>query len=282
MKDEKLEGRRIVYTASIIGALVALLIVIVAARSIFPPIMFQGIVVVLMGLIVFVNGWGMFGEVFVRFVKKTMMAGKHYFLARKYFKEFDRFVDKLGELLEPRRCDNIPYTLNRIQSSEPVFRDILLLTVDDFRDLFVVFRNGIGKLPRNRKMFLMFIECFECLLNSYNRLCICKPVEQIRNILRQRVAEIPEDIKEEYRQHFECLLNSYNRLHICKAVEQIRNILRQRVAEIPEDIKEEYRQQKVAYDKFILEYMDFAKGINKDFGKKVAREWFDMPKGLDL
>ncbi len=38
----------------------------------------------------------------------------------------------------------------------------------------------------------------------------------------------------------------------------------------------------MAYDKFILEYMDFAKGINKDFGKKVAREWFDMPKGLDL
>lgn len=282
MADEKLEGRRIVYTASIIGALVALLIVIIAARSIFPPIMFQSIVVVLLGLIVVVNGWGMFGEQLKARVRRVRKARKERRLAKKHFKRFNWFVDKLGELLETRRCDNIPHALNGIQSSEPVFRDILLLPVDDFRDLFVVFRNVIGKLPRNREMFLMFIECFECLLNSYNRLCICKPVEQIRNILRQRVAEIPEDIKEEYRKHFECLLNSYNRLHICKAVEQIRNILRQRVAEIPEDIKEEYRQHKVAYDKFILEYMDFAKGINKDFGEKVAREWFDMPKGLDL
>lgn len=224
----------------------------------------------------------MFGEQLKARVRRLRKARKERRLAKKHFKRFNWFVDKLGELLEPRRFDNIPHALNRIQSSEPVFSDILLLPVDDFRDLFVVFRDGIGKLRRDKEMFLFLIKWFGYLLNTYNRLYICKPVEQIRNILRQRVAEIPEDIKEEYRQHFECLLNSYNRLHIRKAVEQIRNILRQRVAEIPEDIKEEYRQHKVAYDKFILEYMDFAKGINKDFGKKVAREWFDMPKGLDL
>lgn len=240
MADEKLEGRRIVYTASIIGALVALLIVIIAAHSIFPPIMFQSIVVVLLGLIVVVNGWGMFGEQLKACVRRLRKARKERRLAKKHFKRFNWFVDKLGELLEPRRCDNIPYALNRIQSSEPVFSDILLLPVDDFRDLFVVFRDGIGKLRRDKEMFLFLIKWFGYLLNTYNRLCICKPVERTRNILRRHVAGIPEDIKEEYRKH------------------------------------------KVAYDKFILEYMDFAKGINKDFGKKVAREWFDMPKGLDL
>ena len=282
MKDEKASGKRIVAVVGIIGSLTAILLGMIAARDYFPPLFVQVVVVLLLVMIIIVNSYEIFGGRLKASVRRIRKARNERELAKKHFKRFNRFVDKLGELLEPRRCDNISYTLNKIHNREPVFRDILLPSLYDFRDLFVVFRDGIGKLPRNREMFLLFIECFECLLNSYNRLYICKPVEQIRNILRQRVAEVPEDIKEEYRQHFECLLNSYDRLHICKAVDQIRNILRQRVAEIPEDIKEEYRQHKVAYDKFILEYMDFAKEVNKDFGKKVAREWFEMPKGLDL
>ncbi len=240
MTDKKSKDKGIVYTASIIGTLVALLIVIIAAHSLFPPVMFQAVVVVLLVLIIIVNGYGVFGQSLIRFFKKIRMARKHRALTEKYFYDFDRFVDKLGELLEPRRCDNIPYTLNKIQNKELVFRDILLPSVYDFHDLFVVFMDAFGKLRRNEETFLLLIKWFGSLLNSYNKQYICNPVERTRNILRRRTAGIPEDIKEEYKQH------------------------------------------KVGYDKFILEYMDFAKGINKDFGKRAAREYFDMPKGLEL
>jgi len=240
MKDEKASGKRIIAVAGIIGSLTAILLGMIAARDYFPTLLVQVVVVLLLVMIIFVYIYEIFGERLKASVRRIRKARNDRELAKKHFKRFNRFVDKLGELLEPRRCDNIPYALNRIQSREPVFSDILLFPVDDFRDLFVVFRDGIGKLRRDKEMFLFLIKWFESLLNTYNRLCICKPVERTRNILRRHVAEIPEDIKDEYRQH------------------------------------------KVAYDKFILEYMDFAKGINKDFGENVARDWFDMPKGLEL
>jgi len=240
MADEKLESKRIMYTASMVGALVTLLIVIIASRTIFPSIMFESIVVALMVLIIIVNGYGIFGEQIKASFRNIKKTRNETALSKKYFKRFSKFVDKLEELIEPRQCDNIPHTLSVIQSSESVFGDILFLSVDDFRDLFVVLRNVITELPRNRETFLLFLKWFGGLLNVYNRLCVCRPIERIRNIIRQKTGKIPENIKEEYRQN------------------------------------------KVAYDKFILEYRDFAKEINKNFGEGVAREWFEMPKGLEL
>ena len=49
---------------------------------------------------------------------------------------------------------------------------------------------------------------------------------------------------------------------------------------ISEDIKEECKEKKVPYVRFLLRYMEFAKGMNKKFGEKVARDYFQIPKGL--
>lgn len=233
MKDEK--DKRIVYTASIIGALVALLIVIITARTVFTPIIFNSIVVMLVVLIVIVNVWGILGEAFIMLFKKAVRAKREHFLAKKYFKKFNRFIDRFGELFEPRRSDNIPHVLNILQSEREEFREISP-SIYDFNGLFIIFTDGIKKLRRNKKNFLLVIRWFESILNVYDKQLVCKPVERIRNLGRDKISE---------------------------------------------HIKEEYKKNREAYVRFIQDYVDFVKSMNKDFGRKVAlRDYFDLPKEL--
>ena len=135
MVDEKSSIKRIVAIAGIIGSLTVILLGIIAARDYFPQILVQVVVVLLLVMIIVVNGYGILGEKVIGGVKKVAKTRKEDVLAKKHFDEFDMFVDKLGDLFEPRRCDNIPYTLVKIQNKEPVFRDILLPSVDYLHDI---------------------------------------------------------------------------------------------------------------------------------------------------
>lgn len=76
---------------------------------------------------------------------------------------------------------------------------------------------------------------------------------------------------------FESIVNLCNEHLICKPVERIRTIGRD---EIPEHVKENYERCKAIYDRFMDDYMDFAKDMNKQFAEKVARDYFQVPKGL--
>lgn len=233
MTDEKSKDKRIVYTVSIICALVGLLIVVITAHSLFPPVMFQSIVAVLVVLIVFVNGYEVFGEWFINFLKKLGLARKHLALTKKYFGDFDKLVDRFGQLIIVNHCDTIVYILKNL-GNNPKYAHILPWP-QNFRSVFDVFYEAKGKLPITKENFLLLVKWFESIVNLCNEHLICKPVERIRTIGRD---EIPEQVREEYER--------------CKAI----------------------------YDRFIDDYMDFAKDMNKQFAEKVAREYFQVPKEL--
>lgn len=236
MTDQKSKGKGIGYMVSIIGVLAGLLIVIITAHSLFPPIMFRSIVVVLVVLIVVVNGYGFFGEPFIRLSKKMIMAKKHHSLARKYFRELGRFADRFGELIKIDYCDTIPHVLKDLQSNskDTRFRQILAST-DDFENAFGVFSNAMGTLPITKENLSLIIKWFESIVNLCNEHLICKPVKQIKEIGSEGIAV---------------------------------------------NIKSNYTDCRNVYNKFILEYMDFAKDMNKHFGEKIARDYFRKPEEL--
>lgn len=235
MADEKSKDKRMVPVAPImiILSLAGLLIVVIKARSIFLPIMFRSIVIVLLVLIIIVNGYWVFGQSLITLFKRIRMARKHRALTKKYFHELDRFVDRFGELININHCDTIPYVLNHLQSDAKYAN--ILSSPHGFKNAFDVFYAAIGKLSRTTGNFLLLVKWFESIVNLCNEHLICKPVEKIRLLGRDGV---------------------------------------------PERIREDYKRCKGIYDKFILEYMDFAKGVNKDSGQKVAREYFETPKDL--
>ena len=236
MTVQKSKGKGIGHMVSIIGILAGLLIVIITAHNLFPPIMFRSIVVVLVLLIVVVNGYGVFGEPFIRLSKKMIMARRHHFLAKKYFKEFGRFADRFGELIRIDYCDTIPHVLKDLQSNsnDKRFRQILAST-DDFENAFGVFSNAMGTLPINKENLSLLIKWFESIMNLCNEHLIYKPVKQIKEIGSEGIVV---------------------------------------------NIKSNYTDCRNAYNKFILEYMDFAKEMNKHFDEKIAREYFRKPEEL--
>ena len=45
-------------------------------------------------------------------------------------------------------------------------------------------------------------------------------------------------------------------------------------------LKEEYNKTKTIYSTFLMDYMKFAKNVNKDLSQKPAREYFGLPNNL--
>jgi hypothetical protein len=76
---------------------------------------------------------------------------------------------------------------------------------------------------------------------------------------------------------FESVLNLCNEHLIREPTEEIR---KRGMDGIDEHIFEDYERCKVLYDRFLDDYMDFAKETNKTFGETVARVYFEVPKGL--
>ena len=76
---------------------------------------------------------------------------------------------------------------------------------------------------------------------------------------------------------FESILNLCNEHLIRKPIDEIRRIGRDGV---PEHLTEDYERCKAIYDRFLDDYMDFAKDMNNQFCELVARDYFEVPKGL--
>lgn len=76
---------------------------------------------------------------------------------------------------------------------------------------------------------------------------------------------------------FGTILNMYNEFCVCKPVKEIRAIGREKVEE---RTKEDYRKQKGAYERFIWDYIGFVKKLNKEFGERIFRDYFELPEEL--
>ena len=76
---------------------------------------------------------------------------------------------------------------------------------------------------------------------------------------------------------FDSILEIYNKHCIYNPVREIRRIGRNKVNE---DIKEDYNKKKGWYELFLRNYMGFGKKLNKEFGERIFREYFEMPGEL--
>jgi len=232
MMDGKSKDKETLVLISKIAPLAGL---VAAAITVFSdlPILLRYIIVVLLALITVVSIYAVFGQPLIKFIKKKGMAKKHRVLTKKYSKNFNRLVDRFGDLINENHCDTIPYILKDLQNN-PKYPNILPWP-QDFGSAFDVCHEAMGKLPVTKDNFLILVGWFESILNLCNEHLICKPIEKIRRI---GVDGITEHTREEYKR--------------CKAI----------------------------YDRFLYDYMDFAKDMNKQFAEKVARDYFQVPKGL--
>ncbi len=234
MMGEESRDRRIVYVASIIGALVTLLITIIAAHNHFPSLMFYSIVAVLLVLIVIVNGYGIFGQPLLKFSKKKAMAKKHRVLTQEYFKKFKKLVERFRERMYEDHCDTIPYILRSLANHNPKYANVLPFP-QRFTEAIDTCHEAMGKLPATKDNFLVLVGWFESIVGLCNDHLIRKPIDEIRRIGQDGIRE---------------------------------------------DIWEDYERCKALYDRFLDDYMDFAKDMNNHFGETVARAYFEVPKGL--
>ena len=234
MMGEQSKDKRIVYTAALIGALVALLMTIIAAHSLFPPLMFYSIVAVLLLLIVIVNGYGVFGQQLIEVIRKKAIARKHRVLTQEYFKKFKTLVERFRERMYEDHHDTIPFILRQLENSNPKYVNILPHP-QRFTSAVDTCHEAMGKLPVTKDNFLILVGWFESILNLCNEHLIRKPIDEIRRIGRDGV---------------------------------------------PEHLTEDYERCKAIYDRFLDDYMDFAKDMNNQFCELVARDYFEVPKGL--
>ena len=203
--DEKLKDKSISSNVSMIGPLAALLAAIITAFANLPSTL-QYIMVLLIAVIAVVSVYVVFGQQLRRFFKKTTMATKHHFLIKKYFSEFDSFVDRLEELLNDNRSDNIPYVFIHLQNMPPEFNYPRSL-IYDLAKLLVVFKEGMKKVHKRNFRFL--IKWFELILRVYNSQLVLQPFQQIRNLYNDKLTEHHREAYEKNREDYVSFLQNY-------------------------------------------------------------------------
>ena len=179
---------KLVPLATIIGALAGILIIIVAAHASFPVYLYYTAVIFLLVAVFSLLFYGFLAHPIYNFVKKRRELRTHNALARKYFDKFKDFTDRFDEFVEPNRCDNIPYALKDLKSSQE-FRNISFLSTQDIHNLFCHFKERLKRFDRTKEDFVLLVDEFDTILNMYNKFCLCKPVEEIRRIGRDKVNE---------------------------------------------------------------------------------------------
>ena len=168
-------------------------------------------------------------SLFINILRKLQAARKNKILAKKYFDDFAQFVDRLEDLLRDRHVDNMPYVFNSLRNMPPEFNYPISL-IYDLANLLAIFQEAMKKV--HRRNFRLLIKWFDLILQVYNSQLVLQPLQQIRNLYRER-------------------LNEHER--------------------------EAYEKSRENYVRFLQDYTNFAKAINKDWGKEIARDYFDKP-----
>jgi len=205
MNESKSKEKSTGSKVSMIGPLAGLVAAIITVFSNLPAVL-QYIMVLLLAMITVVSVYVVFGQQFIGFFKRTTMAVKHHFLTKKYFTEFNSFVDRLAELLKENRCDNIPYVFIHLQEMPPEFNNPRSLMYD-VGGLLAVFKEGIKKVYR--KDFRLLIKWFESILRVYNRQLVLQPFRQIRNFYRDKLTERDKEGYETSRENYVRFLQDY-------------------------------------------------------------------------
>lgn len=240
MTEGKLGKRNIISGISAVAAVLGALAAIITAYSKM-PIIFQQITVILLVIIAAMSAYMVIGQPLIRFIKKLILARKDNITSIKCWCELDSFVDRLGELFSSSRSDNIPYALQKLRNIDSRFYSTISSS-DEFSDLYNVFKNAGSSFVKNKTNLLLRVKWFESILTVYHNQLVCKPVENILTISRN--------------------ISNPEKLTLYKV------------------LKEDYNKNKTIYIAFLLDYMKFAKAINKNFNQQIARDYFALPNDL--
>ena len=190
-EESRYEGS--VSRLSTIGPIAGLVAILIAVFSDLPPIV-QYIMVFLLALLTAVSAYVACGKLFIQLLKRIRQKTKDHFLVTRHFKTFDKFLARLEELFQPRRCDNIPYVSDELQTRYPELCGVSP-RLDDFADLVAVLRSARIRLRRNKGNLCLIIRWFESILYVYHKHLICIPIERIKHL---KGGEIHEEIRKRY------------------------------------------------------------------------------------
>jgi len=103
--------------------------------------------------------------------------------------------------------------------------------------------------------------------------------------LADLVAVSKEEMKKVHVKNFRLLirqfgyiLHIYHRNLVLQPFQQIRNLYRDKLTEYE---REAYEKSRENYVRFLQDYMNFARSINKDCGEKVTHDYFEPPSRLE-
>lgn len=205
--DEKLKDKNRESKVSMIGPLAAFLAAIITASADL-PVELQYIMVSLLAVIATVSIYVVFGQQCVRLYQKTRIAIKNHFLASKYLSEFNLFINRLSELSQDNRCDNLPYAFTHLKNMPPEFNYPRSLMYD-LANILTVFKECMKKFWE--RDFQLMIEWYESILRIYNRQLVLEPFRLMRNLDVDRLTEYDKEAYEKSREAYICFLQDYEK-----------------------------------------------------------------------
>lgn len=185
---------------TVIGTLAVALIAIVNARTLFPVLMFYGIVITLIVVIVLLTGYILLGERISRYVGSKIRERKQNILSKKYFEDFKDFVKEfcnLPEFKSPtlgiiRILNDIPPGKNREKEEEvnflinrltikfaSILRDPVCGADSSFKQELLF---GLSKSQINRQVLSQYVREFENFIQLHKSLYVDESVTIARKI----------------------------------------------------------------------------------------------------
>ena len=228
MNTGESEDKKIKYMISTISPFVGLLAAIITAFTNLPAVI-KTVLIILLSVITLVSVYVVCMPFFIKCIKTV----KHYSLAKRYFSEFEKLVDRFGKLIEENHCDSMVYVLKDLQNKAML--NGILPFPSDFIQTFNTFVDSTKKIPIRKPNFLIMLAWFECVISLTNKYLICNPAKEFKKI--------------------------------DKGI-------------IPNNCKEKYEECKLTYDRLLDDYENFARDLNKRFGERIARVYFEKPVKL--
>jgi len=159
-------------------------------------------------------------------------------IAKGHRGQFMEFLDKFIELSDQTKFMSVSSDLTELHDRSGIqdFQRLFILSTHYTQELLVHFRQMLNNVFWSKEAFVTAAETFDDIVRIYNNFSVCKPVEEIRTIGREKV---------------------------------------------PEKIRENYQDHRAVYVRFLQEYQDFVKKMNKLFQQDFLRvPYYETPKEL--
>ena len=216
------KNRLVAFT--IIVALIGLLIVVLNTSSLYPPVMFYSMTIVIMGLMVVFSSYAFLWERATRYIRMWWWKRKRNASARRYFGDFKDFVDRFTSF---REFNNVSQGITG-----------LMMELNE-------------KTPKYRVLINARTNYFSRILRD--------PLNDLKQKIRQlsfSKSEINDEIASCLVKQFENHIMLHKQLYVDFFVITAREI---GLENLRKNTKRMYKEYKDDYNQFIVAYTEFAR-----------------------